>query len=189
MPSETYQAVKLEQVKSETITRIYGRSLDDGGQLDLTNRTRDDSRFAVQWCLCVQDSPESPCHCLPLIVWLWRPDVIAYGKTDQKDHAGETLYFFDLENDATLLLDRVQPISTSAAKRLAGLSPGDVEKLLVASTTLAGIPFGGPTTISQEFDPSTWATFWSWLFNDSGLFDAIDMQQMVRDYIRQHHGS
>jgi hypothetical protein len=182
MPSETYQAVKLEQVKSETVTRIYGRPLDDGDQLDLTDRTRDDSRFAVQWCLCVQDSPESPCHCLPLIVWLGRPDVIAYGKTDQKDHAGETLYFFDLKNDATLLLDRVQPISTSAAKRLAGLSPADAATLLEASTTLAGVPFSTAAAIPWRTIIEVGAAIADLLekAGEAGVFDAIDWQGFVK---------
>ena len=177
MPSETYQALKLEQIKSETVTRIYGRPLDDGDQLDLTDRTRDDFRFAVQWCLCVQDSPESPCHCLPLIVWLGRLDVIAHGKADQKDHAGETLYFFDLKNDATLLLDRVQPISTSAAKRLAGLSPADAATLLEASTTLAGVPFGTAEISWKSIIEDILEKL-----DDAGVLDAIDWQAFVKGH-------
>jgi hypothetical protein len=184
MPNETYQAVKLEQIKNETITRIYGRPLDSGEQLDVTDPTNADSRIAVQWCLCVQDSPESPCHCLPLIIWLGRRDVIHLEKTDQKDHAGETLYYFDLKNDATLLLDRVQPISTSTAKRLVGMSHADVETLLDASTKLAGVPLGGvaefPVVVVLEGIAAALEILSK--LSDWGVFDSIDVGEFVKGH-------
>jgi hypothetical protein len=180
MPNETYDTVKLEQIKSKTVTRIYGRPLEDNDQLGLTDRTRDDSRFPIHWCFCVQDSPSSPCLCMPHIVWLGHPDVVTYGKTDQKDHAGEALYFFDLKNDATLLLERLQPISTGTAKRLAGLSPADAATLLDASTTPAGVPFGvaeNPVVVVLEGIAAAMAIIKG--LNDAGVFDAIDWQGFV----------
>ncbi len=189
MPSEAYDAAKLAQIKSATVTRMYGSPLDDLDQLGLADQSRRDSRFAVQWCLCVQDSPESPCLCRPVIVWLGRLDVVSYGKTVHKDQAGESLYFFDLKNDATLLLERVQPISAAVVKKIASLSHRDVDNLLAASTTLAGLPFGGATTIAQMVDPSLLPVLLDLLLDALGELAApIDWQQLAQDYIHRHHG-
>ena len=117
MSNESYDAIKLEQIKSATVTRIYGRPLSNGDEMGLAERTREDSRFPIHWCFCVQDSPTSPCRCMPTILWLGRPDVVDSGKTDLKDHSGELLHFFDLKNSATLLLERVQPIGAAAVGR------------------------------------------------------------------------
>jgi hypothetical protein len=183
MPSEAYDAVKLDQIKSESVTRIYGHPLEDIDQVDQGVRRRNENPFAVQWCLCVQDSPQSPCMCRPLIVWLTPLDVVSYGKTEYKDRAGESLYFFDITNDAKLLLERVQPIGTSAAKKIMGLSHGDVDRLLAKSTTLAGLPFNGPTTIAD--DPSPWLDLFEML-EDLGVFDSIDWQKFVKDQSEGH---
>jgi hypothetical protein len=179
MPNESYDKVKLEQIKSESVTRIYGRPLDGGDQFDLAARSKDDSHFALQWCLCVQDSPESPCLCRPLIVWIGRTDVITWGEQGRKDHAGESLYFFDLRNDSELLLERIQPISTTVARRLASLPRGDFDKLLAASTTFAGIPFG--VAFDLEPDPANpFGRILAILADTVGK--AIDWQQFVKDY-------
>jgi hypothetical protein len=192
MPSETYDGVKREQIKSETVTRIYGRLLGDADQLGLADRGAGDSRFPVQWCLCVEHSPDSPCICPPLIVWVDRLDVVAHGETDHKDHSGASLSYIDLRNDAQLLLERVQPLSTAAVKRIAALSPRDVDRLLGLSTTLAGLPLEGTRTIAREFGPDPDPEYYLWLLvfggrDYSDVFDPIDWQQFVKDYGRGHH--
>jgi hypothetical protein len=116
---------------------------------------------------------------MPQILWLGHPDVVTYGKTDQKDHAGEALYFFDLKNDATLLLERLQPISTSTAKRIAGLSPDDAQKLLAGSTTFGGSPSVAAMSVKDIFGIGVVIGEGIKLLYDAGAFDAIDWQGFV----------
>lgn len=186
MPSEAYDAVKLEQIKSETVTRIYGHPLEGVDQLAAADGGRIDTSFAVQWCFCVQDSPQSPCLCRPLIVWLGRGDVVSYGTTEHKDPAGESLHFFDLKNDAELLLERVQPIGMAAVRRFTGLSHVEVDKLLAKSTSLAGLPFNGPTPIAMDI--STIIEVYEALKEaKEALGETIDVQKFVKEYGSRGH--
>jgi hypothetical protein len=85
-----------------TSYRVYGRALE----------------FDPRWpwrpvfpCLCVQDSPDSPCPCPPRVWWLRSDMIVAEGKANRKDHQGNELEYFDVRVDSKIVVETMHSVS------------------------------------------------------------------------------
>jgi hypothetical protein len=76
----------------------------------------------VQHCLCVQDSPESPCPCSGPLIWVSEEDIVAERPAGRRDREGRELTTFAVRRDARLVVDRPRSISALAYMRIAALS-------------------------------------------------------------------
>lgn len=190
---EAYYHVKLQQIRNQSVTRIHGHPLELQNQqevVDLVGETKHGPRFALQWCLCVQDSLDNPCHCDQNIIWLARSDVVASGIiTQQKDHAGKSLYFFDLKNDSEILMERIQPLSVTTVKKMSALSRKEFERLLLVSTALGGLPFTKSRPIADIED---WVDLLEKLaiaIEESGILDPPatfgELVDQIRDWVER----
>ena len=129
-----YTEAKLRQVSDANSIRIYGERLeaDFGGGHDETRVRKNGNWIPVHVCFCVWSSPQSPCPCdlHPPIWWLPESGVVAHGESERKDQRGNTLSYFDVRNDATVLVESIQPVKAGALKAISlNSTPSDLLRL------------------------------------------------------------
>jgi hypothetical protein len=74
--------------------------------------------FPITGCLCVQDSPQNPCPCTDIVLWLPTfPKAVR--KTKDKDSAGRDIYDFVLDSDARVFVELQVPTTLGTLERLA----------------------------------------------------------------------
>ena len=75
----------------------------------------------IQHCLCVQDSPESPCPCNGPLIWVTEEDIVAERPAGRRDREGRDLTMFAVRRDARLVVERPRSISAHTYMRIAAL--------------------------------------------------------------------
>jgi hypothetical protein len=75
----------------------------------------------IQHCLCVQDSPESPCPCNGPLIWVTEEDIVAERPAGRRDREGLDLTMFAIRRDARLVIERTRSISAYTYTRIAAL--------------------------------------------------------------------
>jgi hypothetical protein len=109
---DSYANAKLRQLDESATLRVYGRALDFEG----TGETR---WMPVHPCFCVHDAPDNPCPCPKHIIWWLRRDTLfAKGDTRHKDHDSNDLQYFDVQLEATIMVEMTHAVSAAALKRL-----------------------------------------------------------------------
>jgi hypothetical protein len=113
--------MNLEEFKSglidnATTYRFFGHQLDDSSA-----KARRDGRkwlpFSV--CFCVQDSPDSPCHCMhDGIWWILEGSILNRGHAERRDHEGKSMDFIDVSLDAEVVAETVTAISVRSLKEI-----------------------------------------------------------------------
>jgi hypothetical protein len=74
--------------------------------------------FPILGCLCVQDSPENPCRCPNLVLWLPTFPKAVSATGDRNDRGDEYLDFA-LDRDAAVFVEMQVPIRLGALERVA----------------------------------------------------------------------
>lgn len=123
---------KLRQLDAATTYRVYGHEIESEG-----GATGKGEKASRRWrlispCVCVHDSPDSPCPCMldESRWWLRGEHVIDEGNAGRKDHDGQELRFFDVLVDSKIMVESLQPVSAGALKKLGDtISPERVRDL------------------------------------------------------------
>jgi hypothetical protein len=120
--SKSFFDLKAEQLNQLSTLKLIGTSI-EFPENSQANKTR--GLFPIEvGCNCVQDSPENPCPCKdipPIIVWLPKGKILKNYKSDKGNHDGRELTVFEIEKDATVFVERLQPINLS---RISGIGNG-----------------------------------------------------------------
>lgn len=120
--SKSFFDLKAEQLNQLSTLKLTGIPI-DFPENSQANKTR--GLFPIEvGCICVQDSPENPCPCKdipPIIVWLPKGKILKSYKSDKGNHDGRELTVFEIERDATVFVERLQPINLS---RISGIGHG-----------------------------------------------------------------
>ncbi len=122
--SKSFFDLKTEQLNQLSTFKLTGIPI-EFPENSQANQTR--KFFPIQvGCNCdhVQDSPENPCPCNslpPIIVWLPKEKILKSYKSDKGNHDGRELTVFEIEKDATVFVERLQPINLS---RVSGMGNG-----------------------------------------------------------------
>jgi hypothetical protein len=106
----SYDEVKTQRFESVVGVKIYGVPLEVDEQKSLISGRRFQP---IIGCLCVWDSPDSPCPCTgDMIFWLPVEQIIMANETDRKSVRGYRLHMFTVSSDAEVLVeDRVRSFS------------------------------------------------------------------------------
>ena len=142
----TYQDAKRRQLDELATYRVYGSEL----EFDEGSASRRRWRL-VRPCLCVHDSPDSPCPCPPHLWWLRADMIVDDGDADREDHEGNKLQYFDVLVESKIMVETMQSVSAGALKRL---GKNISER---AITDLADSPDGRPGSDTIAFIPPA---FW-----------------------------
>lgn len=122
--SKSFFDLKSEQLSQLSTSKLTGIPIEFPGNSQ-ANTAR--GLFPIEiGCHCdhVQDSPENPCPCKgrpPVIVWLPQGKILKSYKSDKGNHDGRELTVFEIEKDATVFVERLQPINLS---RISGIGNG-----------------------------------------------------------------
>jgi hypothetical protein len=133
----TPQALSYEEAKTQQFERavgvtIYGVPLEVGDQKALISGRRFQP---IIGCLCVWDSPDSPCPCKDAIIWLPVEQILITNETDRKTVQGYRLHMFTVSSDAEVLVeDRVRSYSARVLHQALAV---DAELLEVSSDETA----------------------------------------------------
>lgn len=74
--------------------------------------------FPIVGCLCVQDSPENPCPCKDVILWLPTfPEAVV--RTQERNREGKAVFEFILDRNAVVFVDVQMPIRPVDLEKLA----------------------------------------------------------------------
>jgi len=65
--------------------------------------------FPIRWCLCVHDSPDNPCPCTDLVVWLIDKKV-EVSRTGTRTKTGEEIIAFTVPKDTDLMIEVCVPM-------------------------------------------------------------------------------
>ena len=107
----SFYDLKAEQLSKTSTFKLTGIPIDFPENAGI-NRTK--GLFPIEiGCLCVQDSPENPCPCKdrpPIIVWLPEESVFKSYKSDKLNHDGRELTVFEMDKDATIFVEKLQPV-------------------------------------------------------------------------------
>ena len=137
--SKSFLDLKTEQLNQLSTLKLTGIPIEfpENSQV---NNTR--GLFPIEvGCICVQDTPENPCPCKgtpPIIVWLPKGKILKSYKSDKGNHDGRELTVFEIEKDATVFVERVQPINLS---RISGIGNGHPINTNI-NTALIGVGIG-----------------------------------------------
>lgn len=106
---------KREKVRAISNRHLRGVPLFDVGDEDSISKLS--PPFPIEWCLCVQDSPENPCPCKGLVLWL--PTFPrAVRKTGTRSSDDEAIYDFELDPDAEVIVELQMSIPLRSLERL-----------------------------------------------------------------------
>lgn len=176
----SYTDLKLEQVNQLKNVQFYGIPI-QLGQNSYSSKMR--GCIPIEFgCLCVHDSPDSPCPCRklpPIIVWLPEDRIFKQSPADKKNHDGRELTLFEVENTAQIFLEKLLPFNISTLR--AALSPGrktggdngqpgslQKKRSKVAKAVIAAFSFGWE--IGEAIDEETGASdeLADWLYDTFG---------------------
>lgn len=95
--------------------------------------------FPILGCLCVQDSPDNPCPCTDLIVWILdRP--VEVSKTGKRTPEGQEILDFTLQRDAEVTIELQVPIRLRELERIAGLAQRRRERARTGGAATTSAP-------------------------------------------------
>jgi hypothetical protein len=137
-----FSEAKLRQLDAASTYRVYGHEIAFEGGATGEGATARRRWRLISPCLCVQDSPASPCPRITneLRWWLRGEAVIDEGNAARKDHDGQELQFFDVLVDSNIMVESLRPVSAGALKRLgANLSPEELRGLMSGSGPAGGV--------------------------------------------------
>jgi hypothetical protein len=172
-----FDQAKRRQIKAEATYRTYGFPLEFESGVTERQQWR-----PIRPCLCVWDSPQSPCSCgNKTIWWLSAESIVDEGSAGRKSHEEEELLFFDVLLDSNIMVESVDSVSVRALARLGTkISPARIRGLTTA-------PSGGSGTIALEIDPSVIIDLLVeayGLLDDAGVFD--DVSGLIDQWKKQH---
>jgi hypothetical protein len=117
--STSYMESKLRQLNDVATYRIYGHMLEFGQDGPAAAVAKNRRWSPISPCLCVWDSPESPCPCDYPTRW-WLPDdaIVAHGRSGRKDQEGSELEYFDVLVESNIMIESLHAVRAGAIKNL-----------------------------------------------------------------------
>jgi hypothetical protein len=103
-----------EEISVTTISGVPLQDLRDG--LDRMKG----GRIPILGCLCVHgvhDSPEHPCPCKDLIVWLPIDGIIGWGPSRRRSASGQEIFDFQVAPSTRVIVEQQLPMQASAFSR------------------------------------------------------------------------
>lgn len=138
-------------------------------------------RLPIQLCLCVHDSPDSPCPCDGPIVWLPDDAVFSRGPSGRETVGGEELHEFRIDRDARVGVEMTLPMTAQGLSRLMthrrmltewpAVTDGRAADGAEAEAIGAGVGSGPATAVLASFMAGH--TIGRWLDEQTGLSSAI----------------
>lgn len=142
--SKSFFDLKTEQLNQLSTLKLTGIPIEFPENSKVNNER---GLFPIEvGCNCVQDSPENPCPCKdipPIIVWVPNGKILKNYKSDKGNHDGRELTVFEIERDATVFVERLQPINLS---RISGIGNGHPINTNI-NTAFLGWAIAGPIAV------------------------------------------
>lgn len=140
---ERYLELKLEKARNQAYRTLRGIPL---GRVD---RSLDLNTlqfpFPIVGCFCVQDSPDNPCPCTDMLIWITdRPVDVSWSGRRTSD--GQEMLEFTLSKDAEVSVEVRVPFKFNDLERIARLAQS------------CGRRNGNNNVVAQAAPPLDWLT-------------------------------
>jgi hypothetical protein len=173
---------KLRQLEAVSTYRMFGHELEFAEGKASAARARRRWRLFSP-CFCVHDSPDSPCPCMEDEPRWWVPAdaILREGGADRKDHAGQELQYFDVDINATVMVESLQPVKIAALKALGGTAaPQEIQELVSSGSASPLVVYQQSTAdrVENEIGKTIegFVSFW---------FGSLDIQAAIEEWKRQ----
>jgi hypothetical protein len=112
--AQDYEGLKLQAIEGAASSVIHG--------VPLNRRTG--TFFPFMLCLCVQDAPDNPCHCVGPILWIDEKDIFGFAKAGRKCLDGREVFSLRVKMGSRLVEERHVSVSLEELQSSAGVNLG-----------------------------------------------------------------
>jgi hypothetical protein len=169
----TYTDRRTAQLARAAAVQIEGVPLDATEQ-----RLGREKWLVIGVCLCVQDTPEFPCPCDRLVVWVPDGSVLQTDDTDRRTASGAEIKRYTIQRGAKVVLEAPLRVSVDGLAALRKLKAGAPGAIAPAGGTTDGRSVARRPSLPGPVGQVVGAfiagyEFGEWLDGELGLSDAI----------------